>query len=320
MLIDINLSKNEISKIEPHSLECLTSLVLLDMHQNKLKYFDSVPKSNNLDTIILGFNFIKEIGNLHNAPYLTVIDLHNNKIDEVPDSVLSMMNLKTLNISNNNINNLPPRLALLDNLVRIQLDGNPLKSIKASIRTAKAEDVKSYLRLRLNVKEEEEMEMKRAQEAHLPGASSKVDPWEIYIREYLQGNHLIVQRKDIVSISNALWDYDDITLLDLSHNNLKTIPEDIYRLSNLKVLRVCFNKLVSLPDSLTQMPNLKELELSDNNLGGFYSDGTVFRLDSLTYLNISNNNISRFPKTLRNLPNLSTLSISHNSLTDIREV
>ena len=45
MLTDINLSKNEIAKIESHSLENLANLVILDLHQNKLKYFDAVPKS-----------------------------------------------------------------------------------------------------------------------------------------------------------------------------------------------------------------------------------------------------------------------------------
>lgn len=320
MLTDINLSKNEILKIEKHSLENLSNLVMLDLHQNKLKYFDAVPKSLKLDSIILGFNFITEIVNLHNAPYLTVLDLHNNKLDELPESVLSMMNLKTLNISNNNINNLPPRLSLLDNLVRIQIDGNPLKSIKSSVRAAKAEDLKSYLRLRLDVKEEEEIELKKAQEAHLPGASLRTDPWEIYIRENLQNNQLIIQRKDIATISSLLWDYDDLGLLDLNHNNLKSIPDDIYKLSNLKSLRLSYNKLTSLPESLTHLMNLKELELSDNNLGGFYTEDTDFRFDSLIYLNISNNNISKVPKSLKYLTNLQTLHISNNSLTDIKEL
>ena len=71
-----------------------------------------------------------------------MLDFHNNKIEELPESILDMKNLKTLNISNNNMNNLPPRLALLDNLVRIQVGGNPLRSIKSSIRSTKAEDLK----------------------------------------------------------------------------------------------------------------------------------------------------------------------------------
>jgi Leucine-rich repeat (LRR) protein len=320
MLTDINLSKNSIIKIEPYSIERLTNLVTLDMHQNKLKYFEAVPKSEKLDSIILAFNFIYEIQNLHNATNLTVLDLHNNKIEELPETILEMNNLKTLNISNNNMNNLPPQLALLDNLVRIQVEGNPLKSIKSSMRSAKADDLKAYLRLRIDSKEEEERELKKAQDSHMPGASSKHDPWIMYIRDNFQNNQLIIQRKDLVSISDVVWDYDELILLDLSHNSLKSVPEEIHRLSNLKSLRLSYNKLTSLPDSLTQMANLKELELSDNQLGGFFSDESVIRMDSLNYLNISNNNLNHVPKTLKQLPRISTLHLSHNNLHDIQEL
>ena len=294
--------------------------MILDLHQNRLKYFEAVPKSSKLDSLILAFNFIEEIENLHQAPYLTVLDLHNNKIEELPESILDMENLKTLNISNNNMNNLPPRLALLDNLVRIQVEGNPLKSIKSSIRSAKAEDLKSYLRLRLGVKEEEKLELKKAQDSHLPGASSMADPWEIYIREYLQNNQLIIQRKDIVQISEILWDYDELTMVDLSHNAIQVIPDEIYSLSSLLSLRLSYNRLTSLCEPLSQMANLRELELSDNKLGGFFTDSTVIRMESLSYLNLSNTNLHEIPATLKKLPSLSTLHLSHNHIHDIKEL
>jgi hypothetical protein len=38
---------------------------------------------------------------------------------------------------------------LLENLVRISLEGNPLKSLKASMRGAKADELKKYLKLKL---------------------------------------------------------------------------------------------------------------------------------------------------------------------------
>lgn len=294
--------------------------MILDLHQNKLKFFESVPKSTKLDSIILAFNFIEEIVNLHQAPYLTVLDLHNNKIEQLPESILDMENLKTLNISNNNMNNLPPRLALLDNLVRIQVEGNPLKSIKSSIRSAKANELKNYLRLRLDLKEEEKFELKKAQESHLPGASSRVDPWEIYIREFLKNNQLIIQRKDIITISNILWDYDELTMVDLSHNAINSIPDEIYSLSCLLSLRLSYNRLTSLCEPLSQMANLKELELSDNKLGGFFNDSTVIRLDSLSYLNLSNCNLFEIPTTLKKLPSLSTLHLSQNHIQDIKEL
>ena len=58
MLSDLNLAKNQIQNIEPGSLENLRSLVQLDIHQNKLTHFVSVPASDQLDSIILAYNFI----------------------------------------------------------------------------------------------------------------------------------------------------------------------------------------------------------------------------------------------------------------------
>jgi len=53
---------------------------MLDMHENKLTEFDAVPKSPKLDTLVLSFNQLTNVGGLQNAPALTVLDLHNNKL------------------------------------------------------------------------------------------------------------------------------------------------------------------------------------------------------------------------------------------------
>jgi Leucine-rich repeat (LRR) protein len=128
----------------------LSSLVLLDLHQNQLQHFGSVPQSDKLDTLNLAFNFLVSVDNLGNsANSLSVLDLHNNKIKDFPMSILDMTSLKTLKISNNDLSDIHPRLSLLQDLVRIHIEGNPLKSIKASVRMANAEGLKKYLKMRL---------------------------------------------------------------------------------------------------------------------------------------------------------------------------
>jgi Leucine-rich repeat (LRR) protein len=131
--------------IENYALINLTKLVQLDLHQNKLTSFEEIPKSFELDSLILAFNFISSLSNLDNCPNLSVLDLHNNRISELSGEVLHLKNLKTLNLSNNDLSDLPPQLALLDQLVRIQIEGNPLKSIKSTMRTANAVQLKKYL-------------------------------------------------------------------------------------------------------------------------------------------------------------------------------
>lgn len=62
------LGKNKIEFIDSDAFNDLHNLVLLDLHQNQLKTFDSVPTSTKLDTLNLAFNFLEEIENLDKCP------------------------------------------------------------------------------------------------------------------------------------------------------------------------------------------------------------------------------------------------------------
>lgn len=122
--------------------------------------FSAVPRSEKLDTISLSYNHVVALSNLENAPGLTVLDLHSNKLSELPESILSMSRLKTLTVSNNELRDINPRLALLEDLVRINVEGNPLKVFKPAMRSAGAVELKKYLKMRLGEGEVEEEEAK----------------------------------------------------------------------------------------------------------------------------------------------------------------
>ena len=56
LLRDLSIAKNKLTDVENDCLSNLTSLVMLDLHQNNFKTFSSVPRSDTLDTITLGYN------------------------------------------------------------------------------------------------------------------------------------------------------------------------------------------------------------------------------------------------------------------------
>jgi Leucine-rich repeat (LRR) protein len=58
--------------------------------------------------------------------------------------------LKTLDLSNNDLSDLPSELGILPKLTRINIEGNPMKTIKSSMRTAGAEVLKKYLVTRIS--------------------------------------------------------------------------------------------------------------------------------------------------------------------------
>ena len=55
-LKDLSINKNKIANIEGDALGPLSSLTMLDLSQNKLTHFESIPKSEVLDSLLLSFN------------------------------------------------------------------------------------------------------------------------------------------------------------------------------------------------------------------------------------------------------------------------
>ena len=174
-LSDLSIACNKLFSVENDALVNLRNLVHLDLHQNAFEDFSAVPASKKLDTLNLAYNQIETISNLENATNLTVLDLYNNKLSVLPESLLNMTKLKTLNISNNNLNEINPRIALIDELVRINIEGNPLRSIKPAMRNAEAFQLKKYLKMRLGEAEADHEEMKQAAAQNLPNSSGRPD-------------------------------------------------------------------------------------------------------------------------------------------------
>lgn len=132
-------------------MQC-NSLVALEIKENRLVVLTDLPKSDRLDTLAASFNRIREFEQFENCPNLTVLILSDNKIERLSAGILHLKKLKTLDVSNNDLSDLPSELGLLPALVRIQLEGNPLKCIRQNLRTAGAEQLKKYLKERMDVK------------------------------------------------------------------------------------------------------------------------------------------------------------------------
>ena len=101
-----------------------------------------------------------------------MLDLHNNKLPELPLSLFGLNHLKTLTLSNNDLSDINPRLSLMPNLVRINIEGNPLRRIKPAMRSAGAVELKKYLKMRLEENDVQTEEMRIDAMQGVPGAKT----------------------------------------------------------------------------------------------------------------------------------------------------
>lgn len=108
-----------------------------------------------------------------------------------------------------------------------------------------------------------------------------------------------------------------VTILDLSNNNLESIPESIIaRLLNVVVLDVRSNQLKSLPNSIGCLSKLKVLNVSGNLLESL--PNTIEECRALEELHANFNELTKLPDTLGfELHSLRKLSVNSNKLAQL---
>lgn len=104
--------------------------------------------------------------------------------------------------------------------------------------------------------------------------------------------------------------------INLSHKNLKRIPDNVYSYTNLEKLDLSYNRISSIPCDILKLRKLRTLDLSFNQLKVL--QGAIFRLPKLRILNFHGNQISKVPKQIAS-SNIETLILSKNKVEELDE-
>jgi Leucine-rich repeat (LRR) protein len=129
--------------------------------------------------------------------------------------------------------------------------------------------------------------------------------------------------------------------LNISNNQLTTLPDALVYLTSLTRLSVLGNRLESLPDRIGLLCSLKRVEISNNRLrylpDTFAALTLMERLDlesncirllpenlhymsRLVSINVNRNELIRIPRCLHRMPNLKSFSANNNILSYITSV
>lgn len=159
------------------------------------------------------------------------------------------------------------------------------------------------------------------------GISKKIDPSILPV--------LILKNKDVLSMPKTrvvikknsdypvLQGFPRTTEeLQVSELERKSFDRQILKLQSLRVLNLSKNQISTLPKELGSLPNLRELILSQNALGKAclskwtWLDGESIERN-LQLLDISSNSLNTLPNQIGKLRALVTLKVNQNSLTNL---
>ncbi|UZE95503.1 leucine-rich repeat-containing protein kinase family protein [Alkalimarinus alittae] len=107
---------------------------------------------------------------------------------------------------------------------------------------------------------------------------------------------------------------DTLEVLDLSNNQLDSLPADLGRLKNLKILFLSNNKFKHLPAELAGCPELEMIGFKANQIKRVPEDCLPTKT---RWLILTENQIERLPESMGRLHRLKKLALAGNQLTSL---
>lgn len=352
-LIDLPESVGNLQKIQtleiqdnrlrelPQSVSLLDFVETIDARRNRLEVIPILPQSQSLHSVFLGENKLTSVSaeNLKSCSNLSILDLSDNNIRELDADFGKLFVLSTLDLRNNNLSNLPYTLGFIPSLNKIAVDGNPLRTIRRSVWSAGAEELKKYLRSRAPEGLAEQLEeeaaaasarlRKEGQDAKRAGNHAGSN---LGCRGYIGPSKGIYRNKNgtVFDFIQDIRETQSTGQLDLHGRLLAEIPSELWQnlATSFKPQEVTndhnpfFEKFESkLSTERPQGNKLQVVNLSNNSFVN--TNGSAFPfpewfhetfLDT-TKMILSSNSLRAIPFPVVLLENLQSLDLSYNCLT-----
>jgi leucine-rich repeat protein SHOC2 len=301
--LEVDLSGYDLFEIDlsPYSLTSVTELYLDD---NKIESFPSTMAnmfslarlhvSNNLfqKWPLCGWSWQK----------IVLLNLSLNAIDSVPKDIQSMTSLERLMLSGNRLTSIAPHIGRCMQLTHVSLRDNPnLQTIPLEFgRCSNIQALSMSPSLKIP---QYSVCSTRGGALFQPYMSSALSA--------RSSNSLHLECLDIESIPHELFSYSYsehiyfhdalnegmLVHLNLSHNRITSIPNEISLFRNLKVLNLGYNQISTMSPDVLALSEISDFNVQNNCIEAFPAE--MFKnWNDLTSLNFSSNKLSRFPAFL----------------------
>ncbi|CAM9664616.1 unnamed protein product [Lampetra fluviatilis] len=299
----------------PAALGGMASLQQLYLRHNRLKSLPELHNCAALKELHVGNNQISELGPEHLRPLgaISVLDLRDNKLKELPDDVTLLHGLERLDLTNNDISSLPNALGNLGKLKSLALEGNPLRAIRRDIINRGTQEILKFLRSRI------EGEQPTGSEDSPDTVTAMTLPSQGGVNAFTMSSTqkaLHYSGKKAAEIPDEVFEAirgSKVTAVDFSKNQLSIIPPRIVELKDMVTdVNVGFNKISVLSLELCMLGNLTHLDLRNNALSSLPNElEALCRLQSII---ISCNRFREIPPVLYRVGTLETLLASDNQI------
>lgn len=327
----LNLSYNHLAKLERNQFRSLKKLKILDLSHNKFNSFD---RSDFTDLLTMTHLDISYNGNLTKLPQsifarnaqLQVLDISGNSFKEVDAYTLRGVRfLKKFFASNNAIESIAKRAFSTNTRIKVvDLSHNQLTTVPGEMFSGFSQlDSLDLSHNRISTVEPKAFLQLFRIEINLSHNNLSVIPRNAFV-EVMNISTLDLSHNRLTRIHNEAFSESDVCNLYLQNNafvNSSYIP--LGNLTGLTNFNVSFNNLTSINRKsfgLTQNVKLYQtavIDLSFNRINEI--SGSMFeKFWALRYLNISNNSLKRLGfGAFGNLPTLLEMDLRNNQLKNV---
>ncbi len=131
----------------------------------------------------------------------------------------------------------------------------------------------------------------------------------------LQGVTRLQLVESLTEFPREIFDLaDTLEILDLSNNQLSSLPEDLHRLTQLKILFASNNRFEVLPEVLGQCPKLEMIGFKANQIRSVPEASLPLHT---RWLILTDNQITALPERMGQLYRLQKLALAGNRLTSL---
>ncbi|XP_037323877.2 transforming growth factor beta activator LRRC32 isoform X1 [Pungitius pungitius] len=304
----LNLSKNSVELFQSVTSTDHYRLLSLDLSENKMSSFPLLPRNNRLEHLDVSRNRLQSVNDTGTPDektflyHLRYLDMSYNHLKSLPECFFHCMgSLEVLNVSNNCISSFSiADERFLRTVKTINLGYNSLRSLTFGENTLQSL---------------EELVLRGNDLATLDHGVFRQLPSIKHLQ--LRQNNLEIcssdrERQDApgcVSFSSV----PTLEILDLSDNQLRTLPADAFAGSPLKSLDLSLNPGLDMDrDSLLGLErSLVHLLLRENNISSLSTD--LSSLTSLKHIDLSTNQLTAVPAWNRD-SSIESLNLQNNHL------